>query len=125
KTPVTIMREELLMMLGRLRSLFPQKLKYRLFTAFLVLILLPFSILILYNYQRVEAVMQQKISEKSHDQLQQIILSLEDLMNMAFKTWIMLEQDSAVRDVLLHPENGSILDNKHDMEAKFISINSS
>lgn len=112
-------------MLGRLRSLFPQKLKYRLFTAFLVLILLPFSILNLYNYQRVEAVMQQKISEKSHDQLQQIILSLEDLMNMAFKTWIMLEQDSAVRDVLLHPENGSILDNKHDMEAKFISINSS
>lgn len=112
-------------MLGRLRFLFPQKLKYRLFTAFLVLILLPFSVLNLYNYQRVESVMQQKISEKSHDQLQQIILSLEDLMNMAFKTWIMLEQDAAVRDVLLHPENGSILDNKHDMEAKFISINNS
>lgn len=112
-------------MLGKLRSLFPKKLKYRLFMAFLVLILLPFSILNMYNYQRVEAVMQQKISEKSHDQLQQIIMSLEDLMNMAFKTWIMLEQDAAVRDVLLHPENGSILDNKHDMEAKFISINNS
>lgn len=112
-------------MLGRLRSLFPEKLKYRLFTAFLVLILLPFSILNLYNYRRVEAVMQQKISEKSHDQLQQIIISLEDLMNMAFKTWIMLGQDAAVKDMLLHPEKGSILDNKHDMEAKFISINNS
>ncbi|XID90275.1 sensor histidine kinase [Paenibacillaceae bacterium WGS1546] len=109
----------------RLRFLFPQKLKYRLFTAFLVLILLPFSVLNLYNYQRVEAVMQQKISEKSHDQLQQIIGSLEDLMNMAFKTRIMLEQDAAVRDVLLHPENGTILDNKHAMEAKFININNS
>lgn len=112
-------------MLGRLRFLLPEKLKYRLFTAFLILILLPFSILNLYNYRRVEAVMQQKISEKSHDQLQQIIISLEDLMNMAFKTWIMLGQDAAVKDMLLHPENGSVLDNKHDMEAKFISINNS
>ncbi|MFS0724919.1 cache domain-containing sensor histidine kinase [Paenibacillus sp. 1P07SE] len=112
-------------MLEKLRLLFPQKLKYRLFTAFLVLILLPFSILNLYNYQRVEAVMQQKLSEKSYDQLQQIIGALDDLMNMAFKTWIMLEQDAAVREVLLHPENGTILDNKHAMEAKFIGINNS
>ncbi len=113
------------MMVALRKKLFPQKLKYRLFMAFFILILLPFSVLHFYNYQRVELVIQQKISEKSHDQLEQIIQSLEDVMSMAFKTWIMLEQDVAVKSVLMHPERHTILENKREMEEKFISINSS
>ncbi|MEF2245945.1 histidine kinase [Paenibacillus sp. IITD108] len=107
------------------KRLFPQKLKYRLFMSFFILILIPFSVLHFYNYQRVELVIQQKISEKSHDQLEQIIQSLEDVMSIAFKTWIMLEQDLKVKSILLQPEEGSILGNKREMEEKFTSINNS
>lgn len=51
-----------------MRYLIPQKLKYRLFMAFVCVVLLPFCALNLYNYQRIETLVQQKISQQSHYQ---------------------------------------------------------
>ena len=82
----------------------PQTLKHRLFLAFVALILLPFGALSIYNFQQIESLMQEKISMQSYEQLQRTIRSLEDLMSIAFKTSILLEQDKTVEQLLKTPE---------------------
>lgn len=112
----------------RLRKLahwLPQTLKHRLFLAFVALILLPFGALSIYNFQQIESLMQEKISMQSYEQLQRTIRSLEDLMSIAFKTSILLEQDKTVEQLLKTPEIRSRLENKYVMDDKFISINNS
>ncbi|SHE14781.1 Uncharacterised protein [Chlamydia abortus] len=44
----------------------PQKLKYRLFMAFVLLILLPFCVLNVYNYQKIETIIQDEVSKQSY-----------------------------------------------------------
>lgn len=112
-------------MLKLIRYLVPQKLKYRLFTAFVCLILLPFCALNLYNYQRIETLVQKKISQQSHYQLEQMYRTLEDQISIAFKTLIFLQQDDTVRSVLLHPEQRNELENKRLMENIFKNLNNS
>ncbi|MCJ8010210.1 histidine kinase [Paenibacillus sp. KQZ6P-2] len=108
-----------------LGHLVPHKLKYRLFAVFALVILLPFSVLNLYNYHKIEALVQNKISEQSHEQLDNLHRSLEDQLSIAFKTLIFLEQDSEVRHILQKPEERSVLDNKEIMEDKFKGLNNS
>lgn len=103
----------------------PHKLKYRLFAVFVLVILLPFSILNIYNYQRIETLVQNKISEQSHEQLDNLHRTLEDQLSIAFKTLIFLEQDADVRDILRNPDKRSVLDNKEAMENKFKGLNNS
>ncbi len=112
-------------MLNRRRTLIPQSLKYRLFSAFVMLILLPFCALNIYNYQNIETLVQKKISQQSHSQLEQMYRTLEDQMSIAFKTLIFLEQDSTVRSILQHPELRPGLENKRLMEEKFKTLNNS
>lgn len=108
-----------------LRMLIPQKLKYRLFTAFVCLILLPFGALNIYNYQRIETLVQKKISQQSHYQLEQMYRTLEDQISIAFKTLLFLKQDDTVKSVLLHPEQRNQLENKRLMENIFKNLNNS
>ncbi len=108
-----------------LSHLVPHKLKYRLFAVFALVILLPFSVLNLYNYQKIESLVQNKISEQSHEQLDNLHRSLEDQLSIAFKTLIFLEQDSEIRRILQKPEERSVLDNKEMMEDKFKGLNNS
>jgi two-component system sensor histidine kinase YesM len=108
-----------------IKSILPQTLRLRLFIAFVLLIHLPLIILNVYNYQKIEKVMQQKASEKSYEQLVNMNNSLEEVMNTAFKTYILLGQDALVSDILLHPDNRNPLERKYVMENKFISINNS
>lgn len=107
------------------KTFLPQKLRYRLFGAFLILILLPFSVLNVYNYRQIESLVEEKISQQSHEQLVQMYRTLEDQMSVAFKTLIFLEQDSAVRSVLTSPESRSKLENKSLVEEKFKMLNNS
>ncbi|UJF32063.1 cache domain-containing sensor histidine kinase [Paenibacillus hexagrammi] len=104
--------------------IWPQKLKYRLTLAFLLLILLPFAFLNIYNYQKVETLVQRKISEQSLSRLDQIKRTLEDQMSIAFKTLIFLEQDSSLEEILKSPGE-DILTDKSRVEEKFKSINNS
>ncbi|WP_188541899.1 sensor histidine kinase [Paenibacillus segetis] len=108
-----------------LTHLVPYKLKYRLFAVFALVILLPFSALNIYNYQKIESLVQNKISEQSHEQLDNLHRSLEDQLSIAFKTLIFLEQDSEIRRILHKPEERSVLDNKEIMEDKFKGLNNS
>ncbi|MDI4646906.1 sensor histidine kinase [Cohnella hashimotonis] len=112
-------------MRGLLSHLVPHKLKYRLFAAFVLVILLPFSILNIYNYRKIESLVQKKVSEQSHEQLDNLHRSLEDQLSIAFKTLIFLEQDTEVRQILQEPDKHSVLDNKDLMEDKFKGLNNS
>ncbi|RIX59487.1 sensor histidine kinase [Paenibacillus nanensis] len=112
-------------MLRWLGYFIPHKLKYRLFAVFVLVILLPFSILNIYNYHRIETLVQNKISEQSHEQLDNLHRSLEDQLSIAFKTLIFLEQDIDVRDILMNPGERTVLDNKEIIESKFKNLNNS
>jgi two-component system sensor histidine kinase YesM len=118
-------QEGLHRMFDKLKSFLPQRLKYRLFAAFVIFILLPFSILNIYNYQKIEFLVQQKISEQSHEQLKNLQRNLEDQMSIAFKTFIFLEQDATVRSILQQPDKHSPFENKDLVEAQFKGINNS
>ncbi|WP_172255682.1 cache domain-containing sensor histidine kinase [Saccharibacillus deserti] len=107
------------------RALVPQKLKHRLFAAFVLLILVPFALLNVYNYRQIERVVEEKISRQSRDQLVQLNRTLEDQMSIAYKTLIFLEQDSSVRSVLQQPQARSSLDNQALIEEKFKSLGNS
>ncbi|MFC4597803.1 sensor histidine kinase [Cohnella hongkongensis] len=112
-------------MLKWLEFLIPHKLKYRLFAVFVLVILLPFSILNIYNYQKIETLVQNKISEQSHEQLDNLRRSLEDQLSIAFKTLIFLEQDLDVREILRDPGERTVLENKEIIENKFKNLNNS
>ncbi|GBG05992.1 two-component sensor histidine kinase [Paenibacillus agaridevorans] len=112
-------------MRGWLGKLVPHRLKYRLFAVFVLVILLPFSVLNIYNYQRIETLVQNKISEQSHEQLDNLHRSLEDQLSIAFKTLIFLEQDADVREVLQYPDKRNVLENQRLIERKFKNLNNS
>ncbi|MDO3411184.1 sensor histidine kinase [Saccharibacillus sp. CPCC 101409] len=107
------------------KSLVPQRLKYRLFAAFVLLILVPFALLNAYNYRQIERLVEEKISRQSREQLVQLNRTLEDQMSIAYKTLIFLEQDSSVRGAMQQPENRSMLDNQDLIEEKFKSLGNS
>lgn len=109
----------------RWKLIFPQKLKYRLFLAFVVLILLPFSLLTIYNFRTFEDLIQTKISEQSHEQLGSLQKALQDQMSIAFNTLLFLEQDSTVRSILKSPQNLHFLENIALMEEQFKGLNNS
>lgn len=112
-------------MRGVLGCLVPHKLKYRLFAVFVLVILVPFIILNSYNYSKIETLVQNKISEQSHEQLDNLHRSLEDQLSIAYKTLIFLEQDSEVRQVLKNTDGRSDMDRKTLMEDKFKGLNNS
>ena len=74
------------MLVKALLRLIPSTLKYRLFLAFILFILLPFSLLSLFNFGQVEALMQQNTIKQSRDQLDRMKTSIEDYIGSAFKT---------------------------------------
>ncbi|CAG7645445.1 hypothetical protein PAECIP111802_03518 [Paenibacillus allorhizosphaerae] len=108
-----------------LGKFWPQKLKYRLFMAFVLLILLPFCVLTVYNYGKIETIIQDEVSQQSHAQLENLNRSLQDQMSIAFRSVLFLEQDSAVRATLKNPEQFHKLDNISLMEEKFRGLNTS
>ncbi|WP_240762334.1 cache domain-containing sensor histidine kinase [Paenibacillus thalictri] len=93
--------------------------------AFVLLILLPFSVLNMYNYQKIETLIQVKISEESHSQLESLYHTLQDQMSTAFKTLIFLEQDSSIQSILETPQMNRQLDNIELVEKKFKGLNNS
>ncbi|MDF2959299.1 MAG: hypothetical protein K0S39_1034 [Paenibacillus sp.] len=105
--------------------LLPQKLKYRLFMAFVLLILLPFCVLNVYNYNKIESIIQDEVSKQSYEQLENLHRSLQDQMSIAFKSVIFLEQDPTVRSILKNPEQYNKSENIRLMEEKFQGLNTS
>lgn len=69
--------------------------------------------------------MQKNVSEQVHDQLNSMNRTLEDIMGVAFKTYILLDQDATVEAALTQPEQYELIE-RHDLiQTKFKSIKNS
>lgn len=87
------------------------------FLAFILLILLPFTILDLYNFQKLKLNLQKQKSEQSLAQMSKMNESLEGLLGTAFNIITIFEQNSNVTFVLL--------DNQRKGEERFRSVTNS
>ncbi|CAG7617117.1 sensor histidine kinase [Paenibacillus allorhizosphaerae] len=75
-------------------------LKNRLFLAFLLLILLPYSFLQLHSINTIERSFERQIIGQNTEQLEQLKITFEDLRSTVFRIAIRLEKDPAVTGAL-------------------------
>ncbi|MFC0214061.1 sensor histidine kinase [Paenibacillus chartarius] len=108
-----------------LKAITPAQLKNRLFISFLLLILLPFSMLSYYNFNETEKLLQRKYSQQDLERLESIKRSLEDFMGEVAKSAILLEQDAAIVPIMEHPERYDAWTRKVTVENKFFAITNS
>jgi two-component system sensor histidine kinase YesM len=80
--------------------IWPQKLKYRLFTAFLLFIFIPFFLLQLYNYQQIERSISNEFASKANEQLELLQQSMTDILAKMFRNYITLEQLPTIKSWL-------------------------
>lgn len=104
------------------RAWLPRTLKNRLFLAFVLLILLPHAALNLYNFNRVEAALRKQAADQNLDQMLSLNKALEDFLNVAYRSVILVEQDDAASAVLQFPERYDGLQRTYMIETKFKSI---
>ncbi|ULL16338.1 HAMP domain-containing protein [Paenibacillus sp. H1-7] len=100
----------------------PKTLKNRLFMAFVLLILLPHACLNLYNFNRVEGVLRKQTADQNLDQMLTMNKSLEDFLNVVYKTVILMEQDTSTAAVLQNPDAFDSLQRVRLIDTKFKSI---
>lgn len=103
----------------------PATLKHRLFAAFILLILLPFTLLILHYFNKLESAWTQTFSEQSLEQMQQANESFQEMISKAYKTSVLLDQDSVVRQVLQKPDDYHAIERVNLVEERFRAINNS
>lgn len=112
-------------MLRSMARFIPATLRYRLFVTYILLVLLPFSFAFYYLFHRMEADHLNDVTLRMSEQQQQITRSFEELMGLAYKSSILLNQDESIYAIMLHPEEYDILDRKKIMESKLFGINNS
>lgn len=112
----------------KLRHFIPQTLKYKLFLAFLLVILLPIIILNMTHVQKFETLMREQVSSQNLEQMTTITSSLGSLLSVSEKTFTLIEQDSFVTAILRNPEAGgsyASFQQRQKIEEKFNAINNS
>lgn len=110
---------------GKLGRWIPRTLKNRLFAAFILLILLPSSLLMVNYFSNIESVLRQTFSDQSLEQMVQINQSFDEMISKAHQTSVLLNQDSQVKQVLLAPERFNAIERVNMIEEKFRAINNS
>jgi hypothetical protein len=101
----------MLKMMGLLRKLLPQKIKFRLFFGFVLVILIPLFILQLYYYRQTEDLIVNKISEQFGAQLNIMKTDYNDTVKAIFLHLVQLEKEPAVMEALQAGGNGPSSDN--------------
>lgn len=87
-----------------LRRITPGTFKHRILFSFLLFLLMPIAILVLYNFRETEVMLQRDASDINVKQLEGIKADLIDLMSLVMKTGMLLDQDSVLREVMQKPE---------------------
>ncbi|MCY9691353.1 cache domain-containing protein [Paenibacillus alginolyticus] len=85
------------------RKLLPKTIKNKLFLSFLILILIPFSLLQLRSYSTIESVYVKRISEQNQYQLDQVKDNFERIRSLMFYSSLRLEKEPSIRDRLRNP----------------------
>ncbi|MNI24582.1 Sensor histidine kinase YehU [compost metagenome] len=83
-----------------LSGLFPQKIKYRLFFSFVLVILIPFFLLQIYYYRQTEDLLVQKICVQDKAQLTIMKEDLDEIFSLAFRQLIRLEKEDVITEGL-------------------------
>jgi two-component system sensor histidine kinase YesM len=107
------------------RKWLPNTLKYRLFTAYILLLMLPLCIAIFWLFQHFESIRQQDMMERMSERMQQVHTSLTDMMAFAYKANTMLSQDESLIQIMHDPDNYDPLHRKKVIESKMFGINNS
>ncbi|MBA2936973.1 hypothetical protein HZF08_01490 [Paenibacillus sp. CGMCC 1.16610] len=92
----------------RLQQWVPHKLKYRLFFAFLLLIVIPFTFLQIYNYNKMENTIITRLHKQNQTQVNLLKSNLEDIRFAMLQRYLELEKDEELTHLLtladLNPE---------------------
>ncbi|MHA6483401.1 sensor histidine kinase [Paenibacillus sp. strain BS8-2] len=100
----------------------PGSLKYRLFLAFMLFIFVPLTALSLYVFQMIENSMQEQLIAKNQQEIEDMNASLDELMSVVMKAFILLEKDSGIVRLFRSPEEVHALDRQHLLEEKMNTI---
>ncbi|QJD84874.1 sensor histidine kinase [Cohnella herbarum] len=107
------------------RRLTPETFKNRILLAFLLFLLAPIALLVVYNFKETERVLQENASAKNMEQLAGIKNGFVDLMSLVMKTGLLLEQDTYLQSVMKEPEQLDDIKRKKAVENKFGGIENS
>ncbi|TBL76371.1 sensor histidine kinase [Paenibacillus thalictri] len=83
-----------------LRHFIPQTLKTRLFAVFMLFIFIPFSLLNIRNYNRIESSLETQLGYQCSSQLGQIRSEIEELKGLVFKAAIRLSQENELKEAI-------------------------
>ena len=101
------------------RRLVPTSLKNRLFAAFLMLILIPYSLLQLRNFHTIQSTFERNVSSQNKYQLEQLKTSFEELKGTVLKTVFQMEKDPRIRLVLQRESAATTADRLEIVTDKF------
>ncbi|MDQ0090243.1 sensor histidine kinase YesM [Paenibacillus anaericanus] len=107
------------------RSLLPNTLKYRLIVAYITLLMVPLCVAIFYLFQHFESIRQKDMMNRMSERMQQVHVSLTDMMAFAYKANIMLSQDESLIQIMHDPDKYDPLERKKVIESKMFGINNS
>lgn len=100
----------------------PSTFKNRILLAFLLLVLTPIAVLVLYNFKETEQMLQDNAETKNMEQLIGIKNGFVDLMSLVMKTGLLLEQDTTILSIMKNPEQSDEITRKKLVESKFGAI---
>ncbi|MFD0712236.1 sensor histidine kinase [Paenibacillus sp. GCM10027626] len=107
------------------RKWLPNTLKHRLFIAYITLLLLPLCVAIYYLFQHFESSRQQDMIDRMSERMQQVYISLTDMMAFAYKAGTMLSQDQSLIQIMHSPDQYDPIERKKIIESKMFGINNS
>ncbi|GGH28241.1 cache domain-containing sensor histidine kinase [Paenibacillus segetis] len=107
------------------RNFIPNTLKHRLIIAYITLLMVPLCVAIFYLFQHFEAIRQKDMMDRMSERMQQVHVSLTDMMAFAYKANIMLSQDESLIQIMHDPDKYDALDRKKVIESKMFGINNS
>ncbi|MCU6707824.1 histidine kinase [Paenibacillus sp. J5C_2022] len=108
-----------------IRKWLPNTLKYRLFIAYITLLMLPLCIAIYFLFQHFESIREQDMIDRMSERMQQVNRSLTEMMAFAYKTNTMLSQDESLIQIMHAPDKYDPLERKKIIESKMFGINNS
>lgn len=97
-------------------KLTPSTFKNRILLAFLLLVLTPIAILVLYNFKETERMLQDNAETKNIEQLIGIKNGFVDLMSLVMKTGSLLEQDTTILSIMKNPEQSDEITRKSSLK---------
>lgn len=97
----------------------PGKLKHRIFLAFVICIVVPFALLQMYQFWKIERLMELSISRMNQSYLEQLDKAFENLKTNVLMAMLTLEKDKNIESILRSPDRYEELQRKSVVEGRF------